>query len=118
LPNAAVWRPHFTDSTRSSVDARLWPTLAKAIGRATRIAVGAGSVPVVTVEDLLVMKALAGRPQDEADIRGLVDLHRESIDWTRCLATATALGSAIDIDIAGRLRAARDRRSAEEAGPG
>ena len=90
----------------------------EAIGRATRIAVGAGSVPVVTVEDLLVMKALAGRPQDEADIRGLVDLHRESIDWNRCLATATALGSAIDIDIAGRLRAARDRRSAGEAGPG
>ena len=90
----------------------------EAIGRATRIAVGAGSVPVVAVEDLLVMKALAGRPQDEADIRGLVDLHRESIDWNRCLATATALGSAIDIDIAGRLRVARDRRSAEEAGPG
>lgn len=78
------------------------------IGRATRIAVGPGSVPVVAVEDLLVMKALAGRPQDEADIRGLVDLHRNSIDWKHCLATATALGAAIDIDIAGRLRAARE----------
>ncbi len=88
------------------------------IGRATRIPIGAGSVPVVAVEDLLVMKALAGRPQDEADIRGLVDLHRESIDWKHCLATASALGAAIDVDIASRLRAARDWRSAGEAEPG
>jgi predicted nucleotidyltransferase len=64
---------------------------------------------VVTVEDLLVMKALAGRPQDEADLRGLVDLHSESIDWDRCLTTATALGSAVDIDLVARLAAARDR---------
>jgi hypothetical protein len=54
------------------------------------------------------MKALAGCPQDEADIRGLRDLHRESIDWKHCLATASALGAAIDVDIASRLRAARD----------
>ncbi|MEX0669466.1 MAG: hypothetical protein WD060_03295 [Pirellulales bacterium] len=90
----------------------------EAIGRATRLVVGSGSVPVFTVEDLLVMKALARRPQDEADIRGLVDLHHDSIDWNRCLATATALGTAIDIDIAKLLRAARDSRSAEEAAPG
>ena len=83
----------------------------EAISRATQMDIGAGSVPVVTVEDLLVMKALAGRPQDEADLRGLVDLHSESIDWDRCLTTATALGSAIDIDLAARLAAARDRRS-------
>jgi predicted nucleotidyltransferase len=82
----------------------------EAIRRATRLVVGAGSVPVVTVEDLLIMKALAGRPQDEGDIRGLVELNRDTLDWNRCLATATALGAAIDIDIASRLRAARDGR--------
>jgi hypothetical protein len=58
-----------------------------AIGRATRVAVGAGDVPVVTIEDLLVMKALAGRPQDDEDIRGIVALHNDSIDWKRCLGT-------------------------------
>lgn len=79
----------------------------EAIGRATPITVGAGSVPVVCVEDLLVMKALAGRPQDEADTRGLVDLHRDEIDWDRCLATAAALGSAVDVDLTTRLEAAR-----------
>lgn len=79
-----------------------------AIGRATKVIVGAGQVPVVVVEDLLVMKALAGRPQDDIDIRGLIGLHRERIDWERCLHVATALGDAVDIDVAGRLRTARD----------
>lgn len=79
----------------------------EAVSRATPVAVGAASIPVVCVEDLLVMKALAGRPQDEADIQGLVDVQRDAIDWERCLATARSLGKAIDIDIAGRLEATR-----------
>ena len=62
---------------------------------------------MVCIEDLLVMKALAGRPQDEADIQGLVDVQRDAIDWERCLATARSLGEAIAVDIAGRLEAAR-----------
>ena len=77
------------------------------IGRATVVDVGGRSVPVASVEDLLVMKALAGRPQDEEDIRGLVAAGGDTIDWDRCLAVAEALGSAVDIDIAGRLRSAR-----------
>lgn len=78
-----------------------------AISRATPVVVGGTTIPVVSVEDLLVMKALAARPQDESDIRGLVDVQQESIDWERCLATARSLGEAVDVDIAGRLEAAR-----------
>ena len=80
------------------------------IDRATRITVGEASVPVAAAEDLLVMKALAGRPQDDADIRGLIAVQGGAIDWARCLRVAAALGEAVDIDIAGRLEAARDRR--------
>lgn len=78
-----------------------------AVRRATAVDVGGTAVPVATVEDLLVMKALAGRPQDDEDIRGLVAAAQASIDWARCLEVAEALGSAIDLDIAARLRAAR-----------
>jgi hypothetical protein len=53
------------------------------------------------------MKALAGRPQDEQDIRGLVATQRDSIDWSSCLSLADQLGAAVDLDIASRLRAAR-----------
>ncbi len=79
----------------------------QAVGRATPIAVGDTRVPVVSVEDLLVMKALAGRPQDEQDIRGLVATQRHSIDWSSCLSLADQLGAAVNLDIASRLRAAR-----------
>lgn len=79
-----------------------------AVSRATPVVLGAVAIPVVSVEDLLVMKALAARPQDEADIRGLVDVQHDAIDWDRCMMTARSLGDAIDVDIAGRLEAARD----------
>ena len=79
----------------------------QAVSRATKVTIGDVRVPVVVVEDLLVMKALAGRPQDEHDIRGLVAAQRDAIDWPACLDIAEQLGAAIDVDIAGRLRTAR-----------
>lgn len=79
----------------------------QAVSQATKVTIGDVRVPVVAVEDLLVMKALAGRPQDEQDIRGLVAAQRDAIDWPACLDVAEKLGAAIDVDIAGRLRTAR-----------
>ena len=79
----------------------------QAVSRATTVTIGDVRVPVVAVEDLLVMKALAGRPQDDQDIRGLVAAQRGAIDWPACLDVAEKLGAAIDVDIAGRLRTAR-----------
>lgn len=79
----------------------------EAIARARSVVVGDIRVPVVTVEDLLVMKALAGRPQDELDMRGLVATQGETIDWPACLDLAERLGTAVDLDIAGRLRLIR-----------
>ena len=61
------------------------------------------------------MKAIAGRPQDEQDIRGLVGAQRGSIDWSECLSLAEQLGSALDIDIVGSLRASRQRATAQNA---
>jgi hypothetical protein len=79
----------------------------QAVGRAAPIVIGGVRVPVVVTEDLLVMKALAGRPQDEQDIRGLIAAQRGSIDWPGCLDLARRLGAAVDVDVAGRLEAAR-----------
>jgi len=87
----------------------------QAVQRATPIVLGAVSIPVVKIEDLLVMKAIAGRPQDEQDIRGLVGAQRGSIDWSECLSLAEQLGSALDIDIVGSLRASRQRATAQNA---
>lgn len=62
------------------------------------------------LEDLLVMKALAGRPQDEQDIRGLIAANGDAIDWPGCLTLARRLGEAVDVDVAGRIEAARTSR--------
>jgi len=83
----------------------------QAVERAAPVAIGELRVPVVAVEDLLVMKALAGRPQDEQDIRGLIATQRDAIDWHRCLTLARQLGDAIDIDLVGRLEAARGQEA-------
>ncbi|MFN9368003.1 MAG: nucleotidyl transferase AbiEii/AbiGii toxin family protein [Planctomycetia bacterium] len=79
----------------------------QAVRRAAPVSIGAVRVPVVATEDLLVMKALAGRPQDEEDIRGLIAAQRDAIDWPGCLDLARRLGAAVDVDVAGRLLAAR-----------
>ena len=79
----------------------------RAVHRATPVTIGGTRIPVVSIEDLLVMKALAGRPQDDQDIRGLVAAQRDVIDWSACLELAEKLGEAADLDIVSRLRAAR-----------
>ena len=66
----------------------------QAVRRAAPVSIGAVRVPVVATEDLLVMKALAGRPQDEEDIRGLIAVQRDAIDWPGCLDLPRRLGAA------------------------
>ena len=65
----------------------------EAIRRAGEIAVGGLRLPVPTPEDLLVMKAVAGRPRDIADAEGIIDGHpgldREHVlTWVRAFAEA------------------------------
>lgn len=79
----------------------------QAVARATPVLVGGIAVPVVAAIDLLVMKALAGRPQDEADLRTIITAQGDSLDWDACLRLARELGAAVDVDIVGRLSAAR-----------
>lgn len=43
------------------------------VARATRVEVAGVSVRVATAQDLIVMKAVAGRPRDWADIEGILD---------------------------------------------
>jgi hypothetical protein len=47
----------------------------QAIARSSRIRVGSLAIPTATVEDLIIMKAVAGRPQDWLDIRMLLEAH-------------------------------------------
>ena len=82
----------------------------QAVARAEPIAVGGSSVSVALAEDLLIMKILAGRPQDEQDVRGLLIAQGDKLDWDYCLKVAADLGNALGVDLAGRIAALRSGR--------
>jgi uncharacterized nucleotidyltransferase DUF6036 len=67
----------------------------QAISRAQILDIGGISVPVITAEDLLVMKVLAGRPQDVQDAAGIVQAQSRNLDWNHCLTVGKELGDAV-----------------------
>jgi hypothetical protein len=83
----------------------------KLIGRAEPLDVSGTMVSVVTAEDLLVMKILAGRPQDTHDARGIVAAQAQRLDWEYCMNVARELGEALNQDLAGPIRSLRDEGS-------
>jgi hypothetical protein len=79
-----------------------------AVVRAEPIQIADRKVAVATAEDLLVMKLLAGRPQDEQDITGLVIAKGDKLDWIYCQRVADELGLALGLDLASRVRNLRN----------
>jgi predicted nucleotidyltransferase len=58
---------------------------ASALSRATAVDVGSLTLPVVTVEDLIVYKLIADRPRDREDIRAVLATQERAgraIDWS------------------------------------
>jgi hypothetical protein len=48
--------------------------------RAVRVPIGEVAVPVISPEDLIVTKVLAGRPKDVEDVRGVLAERAERLD--------------------------------------
>jgi hypothetical protein len=64
-------------------------------------------VTVASAEDLIIMKVVAGRPQDQQDLVGLVKAQGETLDWDYCERTAADLGQVIEQDLVTRVRELR-----------
>lgn len=79
--------------------------------RAKTLLVGDCNIAVASAEDLLIMKVLAGRPQDEQDLQGLVVVQGETLDWNYCLRMAANLGEAVGQDLSSRVRALRESQA-------
>lgn len=47
----------------------------ESVDRAIQVRIGSISIPLPTPEDLIIMKAIAHRPVDMADIQGVLDAH-------------------------------------------
>ena len=76
------------------------------------------SVPLPTPEAIVVMKAIARRARDIADIEGIVEVHdRLDVDWvrTRLAEFDQALGGSDLLDRFDRILSRADRPGAERA---
>jgi hypothetical protein len=63
--------------------------------RALPVEVGGAVVPVISPEDLIVTKLLAGRPKDIEDVRGILRERARRLDVRRIRRTLRVLGEAI-----------------------
>lgn len=84
------------------------------VRRAEALHVLGTDVAVATAEDLIIMKALAGRPRDDQDLQGMVIAQGAYLDWDYCESTAADLGEALGIDLAARIRALRQQGSSSQ----
>lgn len=69
------------------------------VSRATPVLISTQSSQVATAEDLILMKAIAGRPQDEQDILGIIITNKNDLDWDYCESTSRQLQDAIGMDL-------------------
>lgn len=83
-----------------------------AVSRAEAIELYGRPVSVATTEDLVVMKALAARPQDDQDLRGMLIAQSHRMDWSYCMQMAADLGEAVGQDLVGKIRRLRDQDEA------
>ena len=63
---------------------------------ARELVIGAARVPVVSPEDLVAMKVLAGRPRDLEDVVTILHVRRHDLDVDRIRSTLRLLEGALD----------------------
>ncbi len=63
--------------------------------RAVAVEIEGRAIPIISPEDLIVSKVLAGRPKDLEDVRGVLRERGESLDLARIRATLHLLEQAL-----------------------
>jgi hypothetical protein len=79
----------------------------RAVVRAEPMDLAGSNVLVATAEDLLIMKILAGRPQDDQDVRGLLVAQGDHLDWQYCEQVAAELSDALGENLVDRIATLR-----------
>lgn len=91
--------------TKSAIDIDVilggLPFERSAVEHGRNYTIGGVSVRLPQIEDLLIMKAVAHRPQDMQDIEGLLDAHPDADvetvrRWVREFATATTMSDLVE----------------------
>lgn len=82
--DARVYRGYASNGAQIDIAFAGFPFEEETIQRSTLYEFAPGCVlPVCSAEDLMVMKAFAGRPQDWADVEYVAAGHWNSLDWKR-----------------------------------
>ena len=79
------------------------------VSRATSCELATGiRLTIVSCEDLLVLKAFSGRPQDWIDVEGIITRQAERVDWPPVEENLSALCALVEsTDTMDRLREMR-----------
>jgi hypothetical protein len=65
------------------------------IDRAVAVDIGDGTVPVIRVEDLVILKILSGRPKDVEDVRSILRRRRRTLDLAHVRSLLAELEEAL-----------------------
>lgn len=65
------------------------------LDRAVAVDIGDGAVPVIRVEDLIVLKVLSGRPKDVEDVRSILRRRRRTLDLVHVRSLLAELEEAL-----------------------
>jgi len=87
---------HDASGIEVDISLGLLPFEAEAISRANTVEVGGVAIPVPTPEDLIVMKAIARRDRDFADIEGLLKAHPR-LDLSRIRTWSRAFAEGLEM---------------------
>lgn len=92
-------------TTRGNIDVDIsvagLPFEDELLARSTSVEVEGITIPIPTPEDFIILKAVANRPHDWADIEGVLDAHakldRERVRrWVRDFATVLEMPEIVD----------------------
>ena len=89
-----------------------------AIRSASPVQFGEHTIPVVSAENLVLMKVLAGRPRDMDDVAKIVIRQMDHFDWNYVMRIAGELEEAIGQDLVTHLERLRglNRKSSNRPG--
>lgn len=73
--------------------------------------IGKFTMNIATPEDIIVMKLIASRDTDLGDIKGLIAVHGQELDWDYCISTARQLDEALATDLVESLKRIRAANS-------
>jgi predicted nucleotidyltransferase len=79
------------------------------IRRASPLDVAGQQIHVAQAEDLIILKSLAGRPQDDKDLEGILMVYGDRLDWDDCLRVAAELEESLAVSLVQKIRDLRAR---------